>query len=109
MQARSGGARVKRIKTKVQWTFVPLNGLATDGEPRACKREHGERSAASPRSPQAQGPVPWVNLLSQAPSEGTRGVCGRRVRGERFFGYFLVATRKYLVFGCENPIKITTC
>ncbi|MEE8195914.1 MAG: hypothetical protein V3T69_01930 [Acidiferrobacterales bacterium] len=33
MQARSGGARVKRIKTKVQWTFVPLNGLATDGEP----------------------------------------------------------------------------
>ncbi len=27
--------------------------------------------------------------------------------GERFFGYFLVATRKYLAFGCENPIKIT--
>ena len=48
MQARSGGARVKRIKTKVQWTFVPLNGLATDGKHRTCKREHGERSAASP-------------------------------------------------------------
>ena len=27
--------------------------------------------------------------------------------GERFFGYFLVATRKYLAFGCENPIRIT--
>ncbi len=27
--------------------------------------------------------------------------------GERFFGYFLVATRKYLAFGCENPIEIT--
>ena len=27
--------------------------------------------------------------------------------GERFFGYFLVATstRKYLAFGCESPIK----
>jgi hypothetical protein len=37
VQARSGGARVKRIKTKVQWTFVPLNGLATDGKPRTCK------------------------------------------------------------------------
>ncbi|MEE8266608.1 MAG: hypothetical protein V3R62_09700, partial [Acidiferrobacterales bacterium] len=32
----------------------PLNGLATDGEPRTCKREHGQRSAASPRSRQAQ-------------------------------------------------------
>ncbi len=61
--------------------IVPLNGLATDGEPRTCKREHGQRSAASPRSPQAQGPVPWANLLSQAPSEGTRGVCGRRPGG----------------------------
>jgi hypothetical protein len=26
--------------------------------------------------------------------------------GERFFGYFLVATRKYLAFGCENPIRM---
>ncbi len=51
-QARRGTRGVKRIKTKVQWTFVPLNGLATDGEPRACKQEHGERSAAS----RASGP-----------------------------------------------------
>lgn len=27
--------------------------------------------------------------------------------GERFFGYFLVATRKYLAFGGETPIKIS--
>jgi len=26
--------------------------------------------------------------------------------GERFFGSFLVATRKDLAFGCENPIPI---
>ena len=30
--------RAKRAKTKVQWTFVPLSGFATDGEPRTCKR-----------------------------------------------------------------------
>ena len=27
--------------------LCPLNGLAMDGEPRACKREQGKRSAAS--------------------------------------------------------------
>jgi len=104
-QARSGGARVKRIKTKVQWTFVPLNGLATDGEPRTCKREHGQRSTASPRSPQAQGPVPWANLLSQAPSEGTRGVCGRRVRGALSFGSLLWARKeRNSWYGGETPL-----
>ena len=30
----------------------------------------------------------------------------RFIQGGRFFGYFLVATRKYLAFGCENPIRI---
>jgi hypothetical protein len=32
--------------------------------------------------------------------------CAAADPGERFFGYFLVATRKYLAFGCENPIRI---
>ncbi len=38
---------MKRVKTKVQWTFVPLNGLATDGKPWTCKREQGKRSVAN--------------------------------------------------------------
>ncbi len=39
---------VSRQKASVRWTLGPANGLATDGKPRTCKREHGERSAASP-------------------------------------------------------------
>jgi hypothetical protein len=39
---------VSRVKASVQWTLAPANGLATDGKHRTCKREHGERSAASP-------------------------------------------------------------
>ncbi len=39
---------VSRQKASVRWTLGPANGLATDGEHRTCKREHGERSAASP-------------------------------------------------------------
>ncbi len=102
-QARSGGARVKRIKTKVQWTFVPLNGLATDGEPRTCKREHGERSAASPRSP-AQGPVPWANLLSRPPSEGTL-VFGAQSPGCLCLRFLALGKqRKELVVRGRNPV-----
>ncbi len=39
---------VSRQKASVRWTLGPANGLATDGKHRTCKREHGERSAASP-------------------------------------------------------------
>jgi hypothetical protein len=45
---------------------------------------------------QAEDPVP--------PKD--RAGCAAADPGERFFGYFLVATRKYLAFGCENPIRI---
>ncbi len=46
--ARRGAVSVKRIKAKFRATFAPLNGLAMDGEPRACEQEQGPRSAASP-------------------------------------------------------------
>ncbi|MFB3082503.1 MAG: hypothetical protein ACE1Z4_03475, partial [Gammaproteobacteria bacterium] len=39
---------VSRKKASVRWTLGAANGLATDGKHRTCKREHGERSAASP-------------------------------------------------------------
>ena len=39
---------VSREKASVRGTLTPANGLATDGKHRTCKREHGERSAASP-------------------------------------------------------------
>ncbi len=45
----------KRSRECAAAGIVPLNGLATDGKHRTCKREHGQRSAASPRSRQAQG------------------------------------------------------
>ncbi len=38
---------VSREQASVRWTLASANGLATDGKPRTCKREHGERSAAS--------------------------------------------------------------
>ncbi len=42
------GTGVRRKQMRVQWTVIPSNGLATDGKHRPCKREHGERSVASP-------------------------------------------------------------
>ena len=51
--------------------------------------------------------VPCLDPLSQARGRGQPRGVRPQTRGERFFGYFLVATRKYLAFGCENPIKIT--
>ncbi len=53
----------------------PANGLATDGEPRTCKREHGERSAASPRSPQAQG-CAWGEPSEPTDERGDPGFWG---------------------------------
>ncbi len=62
-QARSGGARtpafapgtgVRRAKMTVQWTVIPSNGLATDGEPRAFERrgESGSEESALPGPPE---------------------------------------------------------
>ncbi len=82
----------------VRWTVIPSNGLATDGEPRAFERS---RKAGAKKGP-------FSDPLRQASSEGTphgQYPYGAQSPGERFFGYFLVATRKYLAFGCENPIK----
>ncbi len=81
---------MKRIKTKVQWTFVSLNGLATDGEPWTCKREQGKRSAASRASVVGIMDVPSTDPLRQAKSEVPRpafGV-GRRPRGKMALGTF---------------------
>jgi hypothetical protein len=49
---------------------------------------------------------PSADPLSQASGRGQRRGVRPQTRGERFFGYFLVATKKYLAFGCENPIRI---
>jgi hypothetical protein len=56
MQAQSGrtrtpafdaGTGVGGALTTVQWTVVPPSGLATEGEPRTCEREQGQRGEAS--------------------------------------------------------------
>ncbi len=60
-----GAGRGEADKTKAQRTFVPLNGLATDGEPWTCKREQGKRSAASrPLGPYGRRPLRWVPPLA---------------------------------------------
>ena len=39
----SSGTGAKRKETKVQGTFVPLSGLATEGKPRAFKRSRSAK------------------------------------------------------------------
>ncbi len=53
------------MKAKVQWTFAPLNGLVTDGEPWTCKREQGERSAASRTSAPGTGDLQGCRKVEQ--------------------------------------------
>ncbi len=67
--ARRGARGVKRIQAKVQWTFAPLSGLATDGEPWACKRKQGKRSAASRTSTRRDRDCPF-----EGPAETTEAV-----------------------------------
>lgn len=43
------------MKAKVQWTFAPLNGLATDGEPWTCQRNRTVKRLQVARPPQGQG------------------------------------------------------
>jgi hypothetical protein len=72
-----------------------------------CRRRAGPqgRGTEPPRSPQGQG---WPFGGPPEANAGARAAagCAAADPGERFFGYFLVATRKYLAFGCENPIRI---
>jgi hypothetical protein len=70
------------------------------GTPLLKPREEGERSASTklrgtdPRVRPRHRDVPWANLLSRPTSEGTRGVCGRRVRGALSFGSLLWARKE---------------
>ena len=72
-----GPGGVKRIKTKVQWTFVPLNGLATNGQPWTCKREQGKRSAASRRPSVGTGLGLFLTILCISSIHGGQR-CRRR-------------------------------
>ena len=49
--------------------------------------------------------VVCARRVGRAPRPARRAGRGRWLSGERFFGTVLVATRKVLAFGCENPIK----
>ncbi len=85
-----GPGGVKRIKTKARWTFVPLNGLATDGEPWTCKREQGKRSAASHASVVGTKDVPSADPLRQPLVRGSPPRClgGAKTAGQNGFGDF---------------------
>ena len=57
------GATAKR-GLRSAW-IVPLNGLATEGEPRTCQREQGKRSAASRTLRQyGRRPLLWIHPLA---------------------------------------------
>ncbi len=88
-RAGTGAQRVKRIKAKVQWTFAPLNGLATDAGPRACKQEQGQRSAARRASGPGTGlrrakmTVQWTVIPSNGlATDGEPRAC-KQEQGER--------------------------
>ncbi len=55
-----------------------LNPLTQAERGVRAKGKHEVAGHGPPRSPQAQGPVPWANLLSRPTSEGTGRGCGRR-------------------------------
>ncbi len=55
------------------------------------------------RAPAGTREVPSEHLLRPAPKRGHRR-SRRRAQGERFFGYFLVATRKYLAYPGETGL-----
>ncbi len=83
MLERSGGARtpafapgtgVRRRKMTVQWTVIPSNGLATDGEPRAFerRRESGseERALGEPSEPTDERGHPACEIYMRGAESG---------------------------------------
>ncbi len=77
------------------------SGAPSANEARARKA----RGTDPPRPPQGQG-RPFGGPPESSEWARVAAGCAAADLGERFFGYFLVATRKYLAFGCENPIRI---
>jgi hypothetical protein len=109
------GAQKNTTPRSSRTSAQPLLGcLSCFSSPLLKPREEGERRPSTkwrgkepPRSPQAQGPVSWANLLSQAPSEGTPHVkytCGAQSLGCPFFRFLsLGMQRKEPVVRGRNP------
>ena len=105
--------------------IVLLNGLATDGEPRTCKREQGKRSAAQAGVRRRHKEVPSTDPLRQVKSEvprhlllcvgakaalvdpSTRGINTSLYgnRGARWF-WRLLPKQKSPTYGAGAPVKI---
>jgi hypothetical protein len=90
-QSHSSWPQYRRGLGCIGFAFRPPYSSRGRRESEVQARSGGGRN---PRVRPRHRDVPWANLLSRPPSEGTRRVCGRRVRGALSFGSLLWARKE---------------